>query len=203
MISISKCMRLRVPLTLIVTILLLACGGLSGKQRAATETAIKSLRKIEAATQVGITFVPYGQLIVEAKAAVNDAVATLPNCDLRIELNATMDAYADVGQVWNAKIQNNGTLYSKYGLGLNMIPKYSLPAKKTDFGADTLGDHVEAEIAMQMIWVAAADHLKSAAAIFEENKLNDKSLRSVPKPSTAGDATTASLQLENQNRTML
>src|SRR3954470_23947495 len=71
------------------------CGGLSSKQRSAVDDAMKSLRKLAAATQVGVNYQQYGMLVIEAQAQVNDALAVLPEAELKTEMNAAMEGYAD------------------------------------------------------------------------------------------------------------
>ena len=110
--------------------LLTACGGLSSKQKVAAQDAIAALKKIEAATQVGVNYQQYGMLLIEAKDKVNNANAALPASELKRELNAAIDAYADAGQVWSAKISDRNlkpdtepgaTLIRKYNLKTNSI----------------------------------------------------------------------------------
>lgn len=45
--------------------------------------------------------------MIEAKAAVNDAIPSLPDSELKTELQAAMDAYVDAGEGWaNSKAEN-------------------------------------------------------------------------------------------------
>src|ERR1044072_8805055 len=79
-----------------------ACGGLSSEQRRVSDDAIKALRKIEAATQVGVNYQLYGQMVIEAKAQVNEVAAKLPDGELKSELISSIDAYAEAGEAWGA-----------------------------------------------------------------------------------------------------
>src|SRR5438046_598475 len=90
----------------IVAQLVAACGGLSSKQKTAASEAVAALRKVHAATQVGVNYQQYGMLVIEAKDKVNNANATLPDGDLKNKLNAAMEAYTDAGQAWGAKVSN-------------------------------------------------------------------------------------------------
>ena len=61
--------------------------------------ALASLRKFQAATQVGVSYLQYGQLLIEAKDKTNAASRVLSDGPLESEIQAAMDAYADAGQV--------------------------------------------------------------------------------------------------------
>jgi hypothetical protein len=96
---------------------------LTENQKAAANDAFKALRKIEAATQVGVTYLQYGPLLIDAKALVNQAALALPPGALRDELNTTIDTYADAGTVWGMFIKRqpldaatSNVLQGKYSL---------------------------------------------------------------------------------------
>src|SRR5262249_3403501 len=77
---------------------------LTEKQKAAAADAIKALGRIEAAVQVGVNFQQYGQLVIDAKAAVNEAKRTLPAGKLLASLSMCMVAYQDANTVWDLKV---------------------------------------------------------------------------------------------------
>src|SRR5207253_2435051 len=78
---------------------------LTEKQKAAAADAIKALGRIEAAVEVGVNHQQYGQLVIDAKAVVNEAERTLPSGELLTALTETIDAYRDAGTVWSHKIR--------------------------------------------------------------------------------------------------
>jgi hypothetical protein len=142
------------------------CGGLSSKQRTAVDDAMKSLRKLAAATQVGVNYQQYGTLVIEAQAQVNDALAVLPEAELKTEMNAAMEGYADAGRVWSVKIDSR-RLYSNSEPGQTLIPKYSLKTTPYYFsGAQKPAwESVDADQALQIIWGIARTHLDKASAL--------------------------------------
>jgi hypothetical protein len=151
-------------LTTFIVILLVACGGLSSKQRSAAEEAIKSLRKISASTQVGVNYQQYGVLVIDAQAQVNEALAVLPDGELKNEMNATMESYSDSLQVWGAKIKSGtGEIHTELNPGTVIIPKYSLPT--TDSGM--LGKSIKGDQALQIIWGVANKHLDRASILLK------------------------------------
>jgi hypothetical protein len=58
--------RMLFVLAFTVASLSLACGGLSSRQKTATNEAIAALRKIEAGTQVGVRYQEVGSLVIDA-----------------------------------------------------------------------------------------------------------------------------------------
>src|SRR5207249_11501881 len=76
---------------------------LTQKQKAAAADAIKALARVEAAVQVGVNFQKYMELVIDAKAAVNEADRVVPSGDILTELSGAMEAYSDAGTVWNHK----------------------------------------------------------------------------------------------------
>ncbi len=69
-----------------------------------TTEAVAALQKLQAATQVGVNYQTYGQLLIEAKAKVNEAVKSLPDGELKTEMSGAMDSYADAATVWASRL---------------------------------------------------------------------------------------------------
>ena len=69
--------------------------------------ALKALRKIEAATEVGVTYQQYRQLLIEAQAEVNEAKAKLPDGEPKAGLSAVMEMYGAVGDLWGQQIKKD------------------------------------------------------------------------------------------------
>jgi hypothetical protein len=150
-------------IVVMVVSLLVACGGSSSKQDPAVNEAIKALRKIEAATQVGVNFPQYNQLLIEAKAQVNEASAKLTDGELKRELNLAMEAYVDAGQVWNNKIQQRLFL-PNIEPGKTIIPKYSLKTQINFLGQP----EANMDAALQTIWAAAKTHLDRVSVLLQK-----------------------------------
>lgn len=70
------------------------------KEKQSVDEALSALRKIEAATQVGVSYEKYGELLIEAKAKVNEATKILPPGDLSANLFLTMKNYEIAQIAW-------------------------------------------------------------------------------------------------------
>jgi hypothetical protein len=78
------------------------------QHNAAADEAIKALRKIDAATQVGVNLTTYNELLIEAK--VNEADRTLPDGDLKTDLDIAMFAYVEAARDWNQYGKHGGEI---------------------------------------------------------------------------------------------
>lgn len=146
--------------------LLVSCGGgLSSEQRGAANDALKALQKVEAATQVGVNYQQYGQLAIDAKAAVNQAVAALPDGELESEIVAAMEAYADAGDAWGASI--NDKLYSGSKLAGDLKQKYDFDYQRanTALSKDDLKT-----LMLSTIWGTARDRLNKATSLLDKKQ---------------------------------
>lgn len=161
-----KNMMLLTTVAIICTQLLIACGGLSSKQKTATSEAVAALRKIHAATEVGVNYQQYGLLVIEAKHKVNNANAVLPDGELKNRFNAAMDAYTDAAQVWGIKI-SGPNLQPDREPGKTLMRKYDLKPQTIDRVSPPL-IVIYPDDAMQAMWGAAMGHLLLAQKQLEE-----------------------------------
>jgi hypothetical protein len=153
------------------------------RQSPELQEALTALRKIQAATQVGVAYHDYGQLLIEAKVRVNDAVRTLPEGPARDELQAATEAYVDAGRVYSLKLEQQPWLTADEEPGKTLIPKYGLPPQsKSDRTSTSMQQLISAgnandifayvhaanamqgqtysiDEAVQAIWRAADEHL--------------------------------------------
>ena len=144
-----------------LTILVVGCGGLSSKQRSAADESVKALRKIAAATEVGVNYQTYGQLLIDAKAKVNEAKDVLLDGDLKTEMNAAMDSYGDAATVWGTKIQNQGYFY-EIGETKPITDKYKLQ----EIAKNNL--LIDGDIVIKIIWAEARTHLEKADTLLKK-----------------------------------
>lgn len=102
--------------------------GLIDTQRAAAEAVLKSLRKLDAATEVGVSFEDYHTRLIDTKADVNEGLRALPDGPLKAVLSDAMQAHQDASTFWNecVSLKNRGDIHAgasgpilkKYGLSL-------------------------------------------------------------------------------------
>jgi hypothetical protein len=87
-------------LLLIVSISVVSCGGLSSKQQTAVNESLQSLKKIQAATSIGIDYRAHGQLLIDAKAKTDEVRRIVPAGALKDELIAAIDSYELAHENW-------------------------------------------------------------------------------------------------------
>jgi hypothetical protein len=129
-------------------------------QEKAVSEALSALQKVQAATEVGVSYQQYGIILIDAKAKVNEASSKITDDSLKKLLNEPMDAYADAQMFWGYKIKD--TSVSAKGIlpdGRDiktLISKYKI---KPD------GDYVDKDDAMQGCWLYASTQLKKAVEV--------------------------------------
>jgi hypothetical protein len=125
--------------------------------RVAAAEAVKALRKVEAATQVGVTREQYGQLLIDAKAASNEAARLLPDGELKTELAEAVDAYADGLELWGQQV-----VQAETPAGRKVVGKYGAEPKNiTNAGPVVL----TREPFQQLVWPVARQRLKRVAGL--------------------------------------
>ena len=70
-----------------------------------------------------MTYQEYGPLLIEARDRVNAASRVLPDCPLKKEFEAAMEAYTDANSAWGAKVEGR-RLFTHLEPGMTLIPKY-------------------------------------------------------------------------------
>lgn len=72
---------------------------------ASAREALRVLKRMNSALDVGVSYIQYRQLLVEVKGQVDEALASIPAGELKNEITLSMEAYADAGRAWNTMIQ--------------------------------------------------------------------------------------------------
>ena len=126
---------------------------LNPQEIAAVSDALKALRKMAGATEIGISFQEYGSRVIDAKADVEEALRQLPEGELKTEIALAMDAYADASKAWNQMIRYDFMLV-EFEPGSSLQKKYDIPIDAS------LGSKVmPRKVVLSTIWGAAKSHI--------------------------------------------
>jgi len=134
----------------LITCALSGCSSAKKKEAVAkTQAAIDSLKKIGSATDVGMNYLKYGELLIEAKAKVDEAMPVIKDADIQSKIKSVMQKYLDVNTIWREKIENSNAIWfsKNYEAVKVCIDKYSLPVNSSD------------EDAISLIWAKASAEL--------------------------------------------
>jgi hypothetical protein len=132
---------------------------LSPQAKTAARDALKALRKMAGATEIGINFQEYGSRVIDAKADVEEGLRQIPDGDLKTEISLAMDAYADAAKAWNEMIRYD-FLMVKFEPGATFQKKYSIPVDTS------IGDPImRRNVVLSTIWQAARTHLERAESL--------------------------------------
>jgi hypothetical protein len=125
--------------------------------------AYQALRKLADAAQIGLPYLQYGNLLVETKPVVEDALRTLPEIALKAELADALAAYTEAGQAWSA-MQVTGVLPIAAEPGATLMKKYEI---KPSVNAVGQADHIRLDVTLSTIWAVGAKHLDNVAIILK------------------------------------
>jgi hypothetical protein len=129
------------------------------KNKNAIDNALKSLRKLAAATEVGVSFREYGTRLIDVKTEIEELLPDISEGNVKEEIKLAMEAYADASKVWNEMIKTgNGDLFPDYEPWKTLQQKYSIPTYRySNLHLMTVDKSLKA------IWAAANQHIENAA----------------------------------------
>jgi hypothetical protein len=144
---------------LLLVVFVSACG-LSSEQKKESKEAIETLQKIAAGVETGrLNYMECSKMIIEAKAQVNQAVAVLPDGQLKTDLTSSMGAYEDATEMWSQLIESRGLdfISSDSTFALTLKSKYPDNPQNKDSYLD--------EKTRSYLFEKAKIHLEKAAAL--------------------------------------
>lgn len=131
------------------------------QNNAVAREALKALLKLATAAEVSLPYGQYGNLMIEIRASIQEALSKLPAGTLKTEISQAMEAYADAGQAWS-KMQMTGMLPLADELAASLMQKYTIKPSPNAFGKE---DHLQRDVVLSTIWAAARKHLDNLSEI--------------------------------------
>lgn len=136
-------------------------GRLSPADRAVARDALKALWKVDAAMRVGADYGQYASLTADAAAQVSEAVALLPEGELRGEIRLAMEAYVDGKRAWDMALTNEGQLPAAH-------PDVEAWKKKYAHQGEATGAaQVPRDVVLKAMWIEARSHMERASGLFK------------------------------------
>ncbi|HEY0428912.1 MAG TPA: hypothetical protein VGC76_14115 [Pyrinomonadaceae bacterium] len=177
---------------LIALILISACGGLNDKQRKSAEDAIGALKKLDAATDVGINKIEYSKMLIDALSTVNQAMEKMPDGELKQETKSAMDSFMDAKKLWNMMGEDSNISVCETQPdttnvntsvrdfleiacnreGADLMKRYKIPMRpypNSDEIKKGQGVIIKKE-GVSIIWNSAKEHIKRASTLMNETK---------------------------------
>lgn len=133
---------------LVLCVFIAACG--FNKSKSAADKAIKALRRVDAATDIGINQIEYNARVAEAKVEVDSAIPDIEDSQMKIELSEALEAYKDAAHLWSAKPLEH------LNLVVILREKYGLPHDVTA---------LDRRANIQLIWKIGREHLNNASQL--------------------------------------
>ncbi len=130
----------------------------------AARKAYAALRKLAEAAKIKLPLGQYGNLLIETKLVVDEALTEISEYPLKTEIARAMEAYFDAGQAWGAT-QANDRIPTNIEPGATLMRKYQIRP-----GVNRLGqaDHLELDTTLKAIWTVAGARLNYIAALIRQ-----------------------------------
>lgn len=124
----------------------------------AIDNALKSLRRMASAIDVGLNSQEYGKRIIDLKFEVEEGIAKLPDNDLKQEIKLCLQAYIDAATAWNEDFRYD-FLLTDYEPGKTLQKKYAIPHSGKD------SKTIDKNTTIAVIWKAARKHLERSTEL--------------------------------------
>jgi hypothetical protein len=130
---------------------------LSPKAASAAQNALRSLRKLAGATQIGVVRMEYSSRLIDVKSDVDEAGTSIPDGALNDELQLALRAFVDANRAWNEMIDHD-FLMTAFEPGRTFQVRYTIPL---DNGLARRNQ------VLSVIWQSAREHLDRASRLLE------------------------------------
>jgi hypothetical protein len=126
------------------------------------ENALKALRKISSAVEVGVSYQNYSALIISVKADVDDNLQHIKDENVKNEILSAMAEYSLVLTLWNESIQRrSGDFLAAFEPYKSIQAKYKVKTYETGGNPNILLMTVSETL--NAIWISAKTHIESAS----------------------------------------
>jgi hypothetical protein len=130
----------------------------------AARKAYTALRKLADAARLRLPYAQYGNLLIEVRQVVEEALGVMPESVLKTEIVRAMEVYTDAGQAWGAT-EGRSVLPIDTEPGASLMRKYEI---KPGVNAVGQADHLRIDTTLNKIWAAAGVYLKNIAALLNQ-----------------------------------
>ena len=150
---------------------------------AAGRKAYAALRKLAEAANIKLPLGQYGNLLLDTKTVVEEALTEISDYSLKNEIALTLEAYNDAGQAWGAARDYDTRRQRTWGdpLGAKRVIEQRIPVdsepgatlmRKYQIkpGVNRLAqpDHLELDTALKAIWAVASARLNYVATLIRQ-----------------------------------
>jgi len=147
--------------------------------------AIKALRLMAGATEVGINFQEYSRRLIDVKADVDKSLTDLPSGELSEEIGRSLQSYVDAAKAWNDLIRggrplNRSSLFpDSQPFADSLQRRYEIPVEIVDpsegMSAELLRTTrpesrkpfrtMDGQVVLKKLWASGRAHLEKAEAL--------------------------------------
>lgn len=145
------------------------------EERQSAEICLKSLRKLQTATKIGLNKAEYGRQVIEMAQAVDEAISQLSNSSLRQLIKEARDDYAEAQTAWDFSFQAEYVeIFENSEIGKRLDKKYGLRFK--DLGGTDTSKFAKIKyrfLILNPVWSSAGRRILVANELLKRNLPND------------------------------
>jgi len=133
-------------------------------QSESARNALRILKRLDAATEIGINRQDYGNRLIDAKVDFDEHLGNVPQSIFRDELSIAFQAYLDAAQAWN-QMGTYDFLLVNTPLGHSLVQRWQLKV-------DNTGNipSLPKETLLNQLWLIGKTHARSANEILNQSK---------------------------------
>ena len=158
---------------------------LAPSQKTALLSALKSLRKLQTATEVGLSLDAYRTRLIDAKADIEENLIGVPNCEAKKHITRALDAYQDASVAWADCLENGGDweilrqgetgrIVKKYKLDEGNKPQWNWNIEGTTGLSEDALREIASRAIPSSIWGIASDLVKQSETITKSTIVEKK-----------------------------
>ncbi len=136
-------------LLLSFSLAVVSCG--SSPNPAAAD-ALKELRKMSGAVEMGLSLQEYTNRMIDMKAEVDEKLSKVPDGEMKQEIKAAQQSYIDAKTLWNSAVTYDN-VYPRSEENKAIFMKYTF---------SKVGESVPKEVALSEVWATANKHIEKA-----------------------------------------
>jgi hypothetical protein len=141
--------------TIAFCLAIVSCG--SSPNPAASD-ALKELRKMSGAVEMGLSLEEYTKRMIDMKAEIDEKLSGVPDGELKQEIKSALQAYIDAKTLWTSA--GGDRVYTSPGNNKAIFNKYSIPIESIGLEPST-----NKKVTLSLVWAIANKHIEKATEL--------------------------------------
>lgn len=138
----------------------------TSRERAAAYNALRSIRKLRAATAIGLSLGEYSNRVLDTGIEIDAALRWTRDCPAKLEIQSALDCYSDASNLWSNSIGKDTIADFEIADKRSRLSGYGIPetlshSKEANIYLEKFDEH-DRDLVLQTVWSKAGEHLLKA-----------------------------------------